>query len=84
MKEFRDITYQSQHLYEDLIGQQETSINDLKKDLASSSFKDSYENILLLNEQTERRLQSKIVYHTGFVLVSASVISLVISYFLHR
>jgi translation initiation factor 2 beta subunit (eIF-2beta)/eIF-5 len=84
MQEFRNLTEESQKLYEDLIAKQEISINDLKKELINSSSKDSYENILLLNEQSEERLQSKITYHTGLMLFSASFLSLVISYFLNR
>ncbi|CAF2369651.1 unnamed protein product [Rotaria sp. Silwood2] len=84
MQEFRNITNQSQKLYEDLIIKQEISINELKKDFLTLSSKDPYENILLLNEQSEERIQSKIIYHTGFLLLSASFISVIISYFLHR
>ena len=85
MKEFRDITNDSQKLYEDLIIKQEASINELKKELTSlSSSNDSFEHILLLNEQSEQRLQSNLIHHTGVLLVSASFISLVISYFLNR
>ncbi|CAF3368917.1 unnamed protein product [Rotaria sp. Silwood1] len=84
MQEFRNITNQSQKLYEDLIIKQEMSINELKKELLTLSTKDSYENILLLNEQSEERIQSKITYHTSFLLLSASFISVIISYFLHR
>lgn len=80
MKEFRDITHQSQKLYEDLLVKQE----ELKQELLNSSSKDSYENILLLNQQSEERIQSKIIYHTGFMLVSASFISLIISYVFNR
>jgi hypothetical protein len=81
LQEFRNITQESQKLYEDLIVKQEISINELKNELSS---KDSYENIRLLNEQSEERIQSKIIFHTGFMLVSASFISLIISYFLNR
>ncbi|UJR16145.1 hypothetical protein I4U23_003056 [Adineta vaga] len=86
MKEFRDITSASQKLYEDLIVKQEVSINELKRELtsSSSSSKDAYEDILLLNEQSEERLQSKITYHTGVLFVSASLISIVISYVFNR
>jgi hypothetical protein len=80
LKEFRDITHQSQKLYEDLLVKQE----ELKQELLNSSSKDSYENILLLNQQSEERIQSKIIYHTGFMLVSASFISLIISYVFNR
>ncbi len=84
MQEFRNIKNESQKLYEDLIGKQEISINELKKELLNSSSKDSYEEVLLLNQQSEERIQSKIIYHTGFMLVSASFTSLIISYFLNR
>jgi len=80
LKEFRDITHQSQKLYEDLLAKQE----ELKQELLNSSSKDSYENILLLNQQSEERIQSKITYHTGFMLFSASFITLIISYFFNR
>ncbi len=81
MQEFRKITDESQKLYEDLISKQEISINELKKELSS---KDSYENIRLLNEQSEERIQSKITFQNGVMIFSASFISLVISYFLNR
>ncbi|CAF0800919.1 unnamed protein product [Rotaria sordida] len=84
MQEFRNITNESQKLYEDLIMKQEISIKELKNELLNLSSKDPYENILLLNEQSEERIQSKITYHTGFLLFSASFISVIISYFLHR
>ena len=84
MKEFRDITQQSQKLYEDLISQQETAINALKQDLSTLSVNDSYGNLVLLNEQTEQRLQSTITLRTGYMLISASLITVVLSYFLHR
>lgn len=84
MKEFRDITQQSQTLYEDLIAQQETAINALKQDLSTLSANDSYGNLVLLNEQTEQRLQSTITLRTGCMLISASLITVVLSYFLHR
>jgi hypothetical protein len=84
MHEFRNLTQESQSLYEDLIAKQEVSINELKKELLNSSSKDSYENILLLNEQSAERLQSKITYHTGLMLFSASFLSLMITYFLNR
>ena len=84
MKEFRDITHESQKLYEDLIIKQEISINELKQELSKSSSENSYENIRLLNEQSEERIQSKLTYHTGLMLFSASFISLIISYFLNR
>lgn len=81
MREFRDITQESQKLYEDLIAKQEISINDLRENLSS---KDSYETVRLLNEQSEERLQSKITLQTGVIIVSVSFLSLIISYFLHR
>jgi arsenate reductase-like glutaredoxin family protein len=81
MQEFRKITDESQKLYEDLISKQEISINELKNELSS---KDSYENIRLLNEQSEERIQSKIIFQNGLMIFSASFISLVISYFLNR
>jgi hypothetical protein len=81
MQEFRKITDESQKLYEDLISKQEISINELKNELSS---KDSYENIRLLNEQSEERIQSKIIFQNSLMIFSASFISLVISYFLNR
>lgn len=81
MQEFRKITEESQQLYENLISKQELSINELKNELSS---KDSHENIRLLNEESEQRLQSKILTQTGFMLFSASFLSVVISYFLNR
>ncbi|CAF1017601.1 unnamed protein product [Adineta ricciae] len=71
MKEFRDITNDSQKLYEDLIIKQEASINELKKELTSlSSSNDSFEHILLLNEQSEQRLQSNLIHRTGVLRVN--------------
>ena len=84
MKEFRDMADDSQTLYKNLIAKQETSIKESKQDLSNSSSKDSYDTLLLLNQQSEERIQSKILYHTGFMLIFASLVSLVISYFLHR
>jgi len=81
MQEFRKITDESQKLYEDLISKQEISINELKNELSS---KDSYENIRLLNEQSEERIQSKIIFQNSLMIFSASFISLIISYFLNR
>jgi hypothetical protein len=81
MQEFRNITNESQKLYEDLIAKQEISINELKKELSS---KDSYENIRLLNEQSEERIQSRITFQNSLMLFSASFLSLIISYFLNR
>ncbi|CAF1620054.1 unnamed protein product [Adineta ricciae] len=71
MKEFRDIANDSQKLYEDLIIKQEASINELKKELKSlSSSNNSFEHILLLNEQSEQRLQSNLIHHTGVLLLN--------------
>ena len=81
MREFRDITHESQKLYEDLIAKQEMSINELRENLSS---KDPYETVRLLNEQSEERLQSKITLQTGVIIVSVSFLSLIVSYFLHR
>ncbi len=81
MQEFHKITNDSQKLYEDLITKQEISINELKNDLSS---KDSYENFRLLNKENEERFQSKIIFHTGLIIVSTSFLSLIISYFLNR
>jgi hypothetical protein len=67
MHELRNLTQESQSLYEDLIAKQEVSINELKKELLNSSSKDSYENILLINEQSEERLQSRITHQTGLM-----------------
>ncbi|CAF5202964.1 unnamed protein product, partial [Rotaria magnacalcarata] len=75
MQEFRNLANESQQLYQDLIVKQEQSISQLKNDLVDLSSKNPYENVLLLNEQSEQRIQSKIIYHTGFLLVSASFIS---------
>jgi hypothetical protein len=66
MHELRNLTQEYQSLYEDLIAKQ-VSINELKKELLNSSSKDSYENILLLNEQSEERLQFKITHQTGLM-----------------
>ena len=84
MNEFRKITYQSQKLYEDLILKQQASINELKTKLSDSSSKDLYEDIRLLNEQSEERIQSKLNYHTVFLLFSASFLSFIISYISNR
>lgn len=81
MQEFRNITHESQKLYENLIAKQEISINDLKQELSS---KDSYENIRLLTEQSEERLQSKILSNTGLMLFSSTCLSIVLTYFLNR
>ncbi len=45
MQEFRNLTEESQKLYEDLIAKQEISINEVEKELFNSSSKDSYEII---------------------------------------
>ncbi|CAM4767596.1 unnamed protein product [Rotaria magnacalcarata] len=64
MQEFRNLANESQQLYQDLIVKQEQSISQLKNDLVDLSSKNPYENVLLLNEQSEQRIQSKIIYHT--------------------
>lgn len=83
MKEFHNIAIESQKLYQDLIVKQEVSINELKRDVLNLSSKDPYDNIRLLNEQSEDRIQSKIDY-TGYLLLSASFISIIMSYFFSR
>ncbi|CAF0791491.1 unnamed protein product [Adineta steineri] len=67
IKEFHNITQESQKLYENLIDKQEISIDKLKQELTNLSSNDSYENILLLNQQSEERIQSKLIYHTNFI-----------------
>lgn len=84
MQEFHKITNESHQLYQELIDRQEKSINALKQDLIDLSSKDPCENIILLNEQSEQRIQSKITYSTGFLLVSASFISALVAYFFNR
>ena len=74
MQEFREITRESQKLYEDLIAKQEISINELKSDLSSKDLR-------LFNEGIEERLQSKLTYHSSVMIISASVLSLIIVYF---
>ena len=81
MHEFREMTRESQQLYEDLIAKQETSINQLKESLSSQ---DSYEEVRLLNEQSEERLRSRMIFQTGVMIVSFSFLSLIGTYFLHR
>ncbi|CAF1178696.1 unnamed protein product [Adineta steineri] len=73
IKEFHNITQESQKLYENLIDKQEISIDKLKQELTNLSSNDSYENILLLNQQIEERIQSKLIYHTNFMLISAII-----------
>ncbi len=77
MQEFRDITHESQKLYEDLIAKQELSINELKVDLSSKDLR-------LFNEGIEDRLQSKLTYHTGVMIISTTVLSLIIAYIFNR
>ncbi|CAF1083733.1 unnamed protein product [Adineta steineri] len=67
IKEFHNITQESQKLYENLIDKQEISIDKLKQELTNLSSNDSYENILLLNQQSEERIQSKLIYHANFI-----------------
>jgi hypothetical protein len=77
MQEFRDITRESQKLYEDLIAKQELSINELKVDLSSKDLR-------LFNEEIEDRLQSKLTFHTSVMIISTSVLSLIIVYIFNR
>lgn len=81
MQEFREITRESQQLYEDLIGKQEASISQLKESL---SVQDTYGEVRLLNEQSEERLRSRMIFQTGVMIVSFSFLSLIGIYFLHR
>lgn len=77
MQEFREITRESQKLYEDLISKQEISINELKADLSSK-------DVGLVNQEIEERIQSKLTFHTGVMIISTSVISLIIAYIFNR
>jgi hypothetical protein len=77
MQEFREITGESQKLYEDLIAKQEASINELKSDLSSK-------DVRLFNEEIEERIQSKLTLHTGVMIISTSVLSLIIAYIFNR
>ena len=77
MQEFRDITRESEKLYEDLISKQELAINDLKSDLSSKDLR-------LFNEGIEDRLQSKLTFHSSVMIITASVLSLTIVYFFPR
>lgn len=84
IQEFRSITKDTQKLCDELIAKQEISINELKKELLNSSSKDSSDHLVLLNEQSEQRIQTQLIYHTGFLIISASVISIIVSYFYNR
>jgi hypothetical protein len=77
MQEFREITGESQKLYEDLIAKQEASISELKSDLSSK-------DVRLFNEEIEERIQSKLTLHTGVMIISTSVLSLIIAYIFNR
>jgi hypothetical protein len=77
MQEFRDITRESEKLYEDLIAKQELAINDLKSDLSSKDLR-------LFNEGIEDRLQAKLTFHSSVMIITASVLSLTIVYFFPR
>ena len=82
-EQFRDIALELQQTYEETFGKQDHSFQELRNELITASSKE-YEQLLLLTKQSEERLQTKIVFQTGVMLVSVSCLTLIISYFLNR
>ena len=75
---------QSQQRYEHLLTQQEASLHGLRTQLMNTSSVVSSEQIESVAERCGERLERKLAYHTGLTIVSASLLSLMISFYFNR